>query len=159
MMEHFEFIETPTFVRQREGLLDDDTFQQLQEYLLRQHVDGDTIRNSGGCKKLRWNRPGTGKRGGVRVIYYAVTRKGKLYLLTIYAKNVKDDMTEAEKSVLKRLAHHLDLALTIFHNENSRKPIWISNFSTIWCKAWKRWLPSKKGKCSQAAFIATLYQM
>lgn len=55
MMEHFEFIETPTFVRQRESLLDDDTFQQLQEYLLRQHVDGDTIRNSGGCKKLRWN--------------------------------------------------------------------------------------------------------
>jgi hypothetical protein len=159
MMEHFEFIETPTFVRQREGLLDDDTFQQLQEYLLRQHVDGDTIRNSGGCKKLRWNRPGTGKRGGVRVIYYAVTRKGKLYLLTIYEKNVKDDMTEAEKSVLKRLAHHLDLALSIFHDENLRNALWTSNFSTILCKAWKRWWLSKKAKCSQAAFIATLCQM
>jgi hypothetical protein len=35
IMEYFEFVETPTFVRQREGLLDDDTFQQLQEYLIR----------------------------------------------------------------------------------------------------------------------------
>ncbi len=119
-MEYFEFIETPTFVRQREGLLDDDTFQQLQEYLIRQHVVGDTIRNTGGCKKLRWNRPGTGKRGGVRVIYYAVTAKGRLYLLTIYAKNVKDDMTDAEKSVLKRLTEHLDQALSILDHENLR---------------------------------------
>lgn len=60
MMEYFEFIETPTFVRQREGLLDDDTFQQLQEHLIRQHVMGDTIRNTGGCQKIRWNRPGSG---------------------------------------------------------------------------------------------------
>lgn len=102
MMEYFEFIETPTFVRQREGLLDDDTFQQLQEHLIRQHVMSDTIKNTGGCQKIRWNRPGSGKRGGVRVIYYAVTAKGRLYLLTIYAKNVKDDLSEAEKAVLRR---------------------------------------------------------
>ncbi|WP_333482166.1 type II toxin-antitoxin system RelE/ParE family toxin [Buttiauxella sp. WJP83] len=158
-MDYFEFIETPTFVRQRESLLDDDTFQQLQEYLLKQHVDGDTIKNTGGCKKLRWNRPGTGRRGGVRVIYYAVTRKGKLYLLTVYAKNVKDDMTEAEKSVLKRLTTLLDQTLSIFHDENLRTILWISNCSTPLYKAWKRWWRLKKAKCNPLASTATLCRM
>lgn len=30
---------------------------------------GDVIPGSGGCRKIRWTRAGTGKRGGVRVIY------------------------------------------------------------------------------------------
>ena len=158
-MDYFEFIETPTFVRQREALLDDETFQQLQEYLLKQHVDGDTIKNTGGCKKLRWNRPGTGKRGGVRVIYYAVTRMGKLYLLTVYAKSVKDDLTETEKSVLKRLTALMDQAFSTFHAAKLRKTVWTRNCSMNWYKAWKKWSQLKQAQCSLHESIATLYPM
>ncbi|WP_314141144.1 type II toxin-antitoxin system RelE/ParE family toxin [Buttiauxella noackiae] len=120
---------------------------------------GDTIRNTGGCQKIRWNRPGSGKRGGVRVIYYAVTAKGRLYLLTIYAKNVKDDLSEAEKAVLRRLTEHLEQAFSLFHHENLRTTLWISNFSANLCRAWKRWWLSKKVRCSPRESIATPFRM
>ncbi|MFQ0830844.1 type II toxin-antitoxin system RelE/ParE family toxin [Serratia fonticola] len=107
-MEYFEFIETPVFSRQRETLLDDDSFRELQTHLLKYHVDGDTISKTGGYKKIRWNRPGMGKQGGVRVIYYVITRSGKLYLLIVYPKNAKDDLTEAEKAILKALTDKLN---------------------------------------------------
>lgn len=44
-----------------------------------------------------------GKRGGVRIIYYTMSRSGKIYLLLIYPKNAKDDLTDAEKNILKSL--------------------------------------------------------
>lgn len=51
---------------------------------------GDVIPGSGGCRKVRWSRPGTGKRGGVRVIYYPALGEQKIWLLLIYAKGVRD---------------------------------------------------------------------
>ncbi|ERK14088.1 hypothetical protein L580_3762 [Serratia fonticola AU-P3(3)] len=49
-----------------------------------------------------------GKQGGVRVIYYVITRSGKLYLLIVYPKNAKDDLTESEKAILKALTDKLN---------------------------------------------------
>lgn len=46
----------------------------------------DVIPGSGGCRKLRWSRAGTGKRGGVRVIYYNRLDDGTIWLLVTYAK-------------------------------------------------------------------------
>lgn len=45
-----------------------------------------------------------GKRGGVRVIYYIKLASGRVYLVLIYPKNVKDDLTESEKILLKTLS-------------------------------------------------------
>lgn len=102
-MDYLEFVETPYFSKQRAMLLDDDSFRELQAYLLQHHEDGDTISKTGGCKKIRWSRPGMGKQGGVRIIYYAISRSGRLYLLTVYPKNAKDDLSESEKAILKSL--------------------------------------------------------
>lgn len=56
-MEYFEFIETPVFSKQRETLLDDDSFRELQTHLLKKnHAEGDTISKTVGCQKMRWNR-------------------------------------------------------------------------------------------------------
>ncbi len=53
-----------------------------------EHYDaGDVVRGSGGCRKVRWNRKGSGKSGGVRVIYYNMLQDGTIWLLLIYAKN------------------------------------------------------------------------
>ena len=85
-MDYLEFIETTPFSKQREHLLDDGSFAELQDYLLKRHVDGDVIRHTGGCQKIRWHLPGAGKRGGIRVVYYGVSAKGRIYLLAVYAK-------------------------------------------------------------------------
>jgi hypothetical protein len=48
---------------------------------------GDVVPQSGGCRKVRWSMAGTGKRGGVRVIYFNRLDERKIWLITIYAKN------------------------------------------------------------------------
>jgi hypothetical protein len=53
---------------------------------------GDVIKGSGGCRKVRWSRPGVGKRGGIRVIYYSRLANGSIYLLLIYANGARDSV-------------------------------------------------------------------
>ncbi|HDZ0852236.1 TPA: type II toxin-antitoxin system RelE/ParE family toxin, partial [Klebsiella pneumoniae] len=89
-MNYLEFVETSAFSGLRKELMDDDEFRELQTYLLEAHDRGDTISHTGGCRKIRWGRPGMGKRGGVRVIYYVRLASGRLYLLLIYPKSAKD---------------------------------------------------------------------
>jgi hypothetical protein len=58
---------------------------------------------TGGARKARAARGGRGKSGGARIIYYVVTRKGVLYLLDVYAKSAKEDLTDAEKQEVRKL--------------------------------------------------------
>lgn len=78
-------------------LLQDDEFRAFQEILINDPEAGDTISGTGGFRKIRWSRPGMGKRGGVRVIYYNVTKKGRIYLALIYPKNEQDELNQEQK--------------------------------------------------------------
>ena len=60
---------------------------------------------SGGCRKIRWSRPGTGKRGGVRVIYTVRLKHASIVLLTIYAKSARDNIPA---HILRKIAEELD---------------------------------------------------
>jgi mRNA-degrading endonuclease RelE of RelBE toxin-antitoxin system len=61
------------------------------------------IPGTGGARKARAARGGRGKSGGARIIYYVVTRRGVLYLLDVYAKSAKEDLTNAEKREIRKL--------------------------------------------------------
>lgn len=103
-----EFIETISFTRRIRELLTDDEYSRLQTTLIGAPDAGDVIKGSGGLRKIRWAARGRGKSGGVRVIYYWVTEEGIIYMLSIYAKNVKGDLTKQE---IKALRQFLDEAL------------------------------------------------
>ena len=96
----FTFIESTVFDRMRDVYLDDDEYAELQAYMTEHPEAGDLIRGSGGLRKLRWRRTGTGKRGGLRVIYFVRYRPDEFWMLTLYAK-AKLDSVPAE--VLRRL--------------------------------------------------------
>ena len=64
---------------------------------------GQLVPGTGGVRKIRWGTPGQGKRGGARVIYYYYNGSIPLFVLDIYAKNQKTDLSEADKRSLKRL--------------------------------------------------------
>ncbi len=81
------FIESPTFSKVRKRYLNDDEFAQLQASLIEAPEAGAIIRGSGGVRKLRWHRKGTGKSGGLRVIYYYRDAVGQIWLLGLYAKS------------------------------------------------------------------------
>ena len=68
---------------------------------------GDVIPCSGGVRKIRWVRRGTGKRGGVRVIYYFHNETMPLFLLTVYAKSRRADLTKSELQTIHRLVTQL----------------------------------------------------
>lgn len=101
----FTFIETPLFTRLVSNYLSDDEYSSLQQALAANPESGDLIRGSGGLRKLRWGSLGRGKRGGVRVVYYVRLRAGVIWMLTIYAKNVKGTIPA---NVLRRIAKEVD---------------------------------------------------
>ena len=61
------------------------------------------IAETGGARKARAARGGRGKSGGARIIYYAVTRRGVLYLLDVYAKSEKENLSDAEKHEIRKI--------------------------------------------------------
>jgi len=53
---------------------------------------------------MRFARPGMGKRGGVRVIYLYGGEELPIFLITVYAKSEKGNLTKAEQNALARMA-------------------------------------------------------
>lgn len=94
------FIELHPFATVRDKYLNDDEFTAFQRYLAANTDAGDVIPRSGGCRKLRWAIEGRGKRGGVRVIYFLRLNSGQIVLVTMYAKNVQENI---DPNLLKRL--------------------------------------------------------
>ena len=86
-------IETPLFQRQWPLYWTEDERGAFCAYLSVHPEAGEVVPESGGLRKVRWRRPGSGKSGGVRVIYYAQTARGTLVLLTLYAKSKTDNIT------------------------------------------------------------------
>ncbi|HYB55812.1 MAG TPA: addiction module toxin RelE, partial [Alphaproteobacteria bacterium] len=68
------------------------------------------IAGTGGARKARAARGGKGKSGGARIIYYVVVRRGVLYLIDVYAKSAKEDLTNVDKKEICRLTGALEAA-------------------------------------------------
>ncbi|MFN7835405.1 MAG: type II toxin-antitoxin system RelE/ParE family toxin [Burkholderiaceae bacterium] len=102
-----EFIETSVFTRLLNPLLDDEEYRGLQNILVEKPDRGNLIKSGGGIGKLRYALPGRGKSGGVRVIYYWVKDSHQIYLLLIYPKSKKDDLTDQETALLREFIKEL----------------------------------------------------
>jgi len=99
------FVETVLFSRLVAQYLTDDEYRKLQQTLLDDPELGDVIPGSGGVRKVRWGMAGRGKRGGLRVIYFLRLRKGQVWMLTLYPKNVADNIPA---HVLKQIRNEID---------------------------------------------------
>lgn len=103
------FIEVTGFTNALPRFLPDRDFAKLQQELMQNPEAGDVMSGCGGLRKVRTADPkrGKGKRGGIRVIYLHVPTAKRFYLLDIYGKDEKDDLSAAEKRHLKKLAEQL----------------------------------------------------
>src|SRR5437588_9816590 len=88
----FEFIEAPGFTRILGPYLDDDEYARLQNYLNQHPEAGVIVPGSGGVRKLRWSAEGRGKRSGLRVIYYLILSRGRIWMLPIYGNRVLENI-------------------------------------------------------------------
>lgn len=100
-----EFIETSIFTK-RITEYPDDEYRELQKYLCQHPKAGKVIRGCGGLRKIRWNVPGRGKRGGLRVIYYIVTQD-IILMVFVFRKNEAENITAEQASILKNLAQEI----------------------------------------------------
>ena len=96
------FYETAIFTEQVVEFLDDDSYGELQNLLVREPESGNLIPRSRGLRKIRWRVAGRGKRCGIRVIYYLVTRE-QIYMLYAYAKNKQENLTQEQTQRLRNL--------------------------------------------------------
>jgi mRNA-degrading endonuclease RelE of RelBE toxin-antitoxin system len=96
--------ETLVFVRQAEAVWDDAEREAFIDFIAHNPEAGDVIPETGGVRKIRWSRAGSGKRGGTRVIYFYHDVGRPLYLLMVYAKARQEDLTPDEKRAVRKLA-------------------------------------------------------
>ena len=97
------FIETPIFTADVTRELSIEEYRQLQVALLLRPTQGALIKGSGGLRKIRWGRPGMGKRGGLRIIYFWEANSETFYMLMVYRKNEQEDLTPKQVATLQRL--------------------------------------------------------
>lgn len=95
--------ELPEYIRHANELLNEAERKSVIDYLAAHPRAGDIMEGTGGIRKLRWTRGGKGKSGGVRIIYYYYDQRIPLYLLTIFGKNEKSNITKSERNELAKL--------------------------------------------------------
>jgi hypothetical protein len=88
----FTFIESSIFERALPVYLDDDEYSEFQQFLMQNPEAGELVPGSGGVRKVRWARPGMGKRGGLRIIYFVRYQPNEFWMLTLYAKAKREDV-------------------------------------------------------------------
>ena len=97
------FIETPIFTKLVTDLISDDEYRKLQLALVLRPKAGKIIPGSGGLRKIRWKSGGSGKRGGLRVIYFWDVPEDTIYMLLIYKKSKQEDLTPNQLKTLRNL--------------------------------------------------------
>ena len=83
--------------------LDDEEYRRLEAALTGRPDEGAVISGTGGLRKMQWASSGRGKRGGIRVIYFWHQASARILLLLAYAKNERDDLSEAQKRALRHV--------------------------------------------------------
>ncbi|MCD7752845.1 MAG: type II toxin-antitoxin system RelE/ParE family toxin [Lachnospiraceae bacterium] len=81
----------------------DEHLRKIENTLLKNPKAGAVIRGTGGLRKLRIPVNDSGKRGGGRVIYVDIEKKETIYLLQVYTKNEKEDLTIKERKLLRNM--------------------------------------------------------
>ena len=95
-------VETLLFQKQWPRYWTEQERGEFAAYIAESPDVGDVVRGSGGIRKVRWSRAGSGKSGGVRVIYYLRTAQEELVLLTLYAKAKTDNITGVKLKEIRR---------------------------------------------------------
>lgn len=116
------FVESTEFTNWVAEFLPDDAYAVLQRELMDRPEKGDVMPGCGGLRKVRTANPkrGQGKRGGARVIYLYVPESKWFFMLDIYGKDEKDDLSPAQKKSLARLVDELKRQASAAKHRNSQ---------------------------------------
>ena len=102
-----EFKETKKFTELITGLLNDDDYKDLQEFLIVNPKAGDVIQRTGGLRKIRWSTKIKGKSGGIRTLYYYAEINSIIFMIYAYPKSKKDNITSQQAKAFKSVIDNI----------------------------------------------------
>jgi hypothetical protein len=100
-------VETPGYLRIAEDLFSEAEREQIVAMVASEPECGEVMQGTGGFRKVRVRRSGMGKRGGARVIYIVRNEAFPIFLIAVYAKNEKDNLTKRERNELAKRADEI----------------------------------------------------
>jgi hypothetical protein len=95
-------VESPLFQKLWPLYWSEEERGEFAAFIASNPTAGVMIRESGGLRKVRWARPGTGKSSGVRVIYFTRPEQGEVMLLTMFAKGKTGNIPTAKLKEIRR---------------------------------------------------------
>ena len=101
-------VETPDFMADAKaaGLALDER-NEIIEFISRNPRAGDVIKGTGGARKVRFAGRGKGKSGGYRVITFFCGEDIPIFLLNVFAKGDRVDLSQAERNELRNILGEL----------------------------------------------------
>ncbi|MDR0234487.1 MAG: type II toxin-antitoxin system RelE/ParE family toxin [Zoogloeaceae bacterium] len=103
-------VELPTFKKQAETIWSEAEYEAFTFWLAQNPEAGVLIPGLSGVRKVRWQRAGSGKSGGARVIYYNVVAAEQIFLIAVCAKSDRENLPAHEITKLLKRRHHENLA-------------------------------------------------
>ena len=100
-------VETPTYLAIANKLFSEEERADIVAMLAADPECGDLIRGTGGFRKVRVARKGMGKSGGARVVYIWRNQRFPVFLITVFAKNQKENLSMTERNTLRKRAHSI----------------------------------------------------
>jgi hypothetical protein len=100
-------VETPSYIRAAEAIFSEAEREAIVAMVATDPECGEVIEGTGGFRKVRVGRSGMGKRGGARVIYILRNEAFPVFLITVYPKNKKDNLTKEERNALAKRAKEI----------------------------------------------------
>jgi len=97
--------ETEIFIKYAADIWNDIERNEFISWIASNPEAGDVIPGSSGCRKVRWSRQGTGKRGGTRVIYF-LAQESAIWLLIAYTKSKFDNLPASFLQKFKAEVEH-----------------------------------------------------
>jgi len=91
-------VELPEFHRRAASLISEEEKKGIINYLAAHPQSGAIMQGTGGIRKFRWASGNKGKSGGVRVIYYYHNQKIPLFLLSLFGKSEKANLSKSERN-------------------------------------------------------------
>ena len=111
-MKKRNFSESKPFSKKLDNFLEKnklkkEDFEELKEDLRKNPETGDLVPGAGGLRKVRLKSISGGKSGGFRICYYDDESRERIFLITIYSKNEKSDLSPADKKLFKELINEI----------------------------------------------------
>lgn len=99
-----EFVYMPKFEKEWNRLgLTDNELSEMENFLMENPDAGNVMKGTGGLKKLRWALPNRGKSGSIRVLYIDFLFDKTIFMIDLFAKDEKDNISPAERNSIKQI--------------------------------------------------------